>query len=186
MLLLYGVWITVLYGALHAITDLAKNAARCTAGIAVHAAQWANGLASRSNSGKCEGSNHCSGGASADVAVASAAEGVPADAAAAAAVACAATAGPAGDGSALGGAAATDHASKNSVTVEPETAAAAGPLVSEPLPEAAAAAVQEDNFAARFARAQGRPSAKPFTGLMSVIVPMYLMLMGSILFFASM
>lgn len=52
--------------------------------------------------------------------------------------------------------------------------------------QATATTVPEESFAARLSRAQDRPSAQPFTGLMSVTVPMYLMLMGSVVFFASM
>jgi hypothetical protein len=152
LLLLYGAWVTVLYGAVHAVCDLSAKIGRTAVGMAGKASGWAYGR----------------GGHAADV----------------------------GSSNAAGS---SSSSSVSSAVVDPAAAAvsstaaacAQGSIGEQVGATTAAQATAEggsDNgsrFASISSRLQERPAARLFNDLMACVIPLYLMLLGSVCFFAS-
>lgn len=149
LLLLYGVWVTVLYGAFRAVADLTTAAGRAGYSLVSKAGQLLYGSGSSSSSSAVEPE----AGAAGDV------------------VSCAAVDGTGtvhdGTGSASEGAA------------DGEAAPGAGS------PNSSSSSSSSFPGAAA-SRLRNRPTVTVFENLMSAVIPLYLMLLGSVVFFASM
>lgn len=145
LLLLYGAWVTVLYGAVHAVCDLSAKIGRTALGLAGKASGWA----------AANGTGDAASSSSSGSEAASPAAGAAASSAAAGA-----------------------EAAAGSSSQQLEAAAAA----------AAPGDGGSDNgsrFASISSRLQERPTARVFNDLMACVIPLYLMLLGSVCFFAS-
>lgn len=179
MLLLYGAWVTVLYGALRAVCDLSAKVGRGVMATAVHASSWAaSGLHTHNGSSSASREPGTAAGSSSTSGSSDAAEGNSAAAAAAAALA--ATSAP-GENGGAGSTAAVTAADTDS------TKELSGPAGScrDSSSSSTGGGDGSSRFASISARLQERPTARLFTDLMACVIPLYLMLMGSVVFFAS-
>uniref|UniRef100_A0A383W3Z7 Uncharacterized protein n=1 Tax=Tetradesmus obliquus TaxID=3088 RepID=A0A383W3Z7_TETOB len=148
LLLLYGAWVTVLYGAVHAVCDLSAKVGRTALGLAGKASGWA----AANGTGDAASSSSSSSGSEA--------------------------ASPAA-GAAASSAAAGAEAAAGSSSQQLEAAAAAA------APPGDGGSDNGSRFASISSRLQERPTARVFNDLMACVIPLYLMLLGSVCFFAS-
>jgi hypothetical protein len=148
LLLLYGAWVTVLYGAVHAVCDLSAKIGRTAVGMAGKASGWAAG-----------GATHA-----ADAAGSHAPDSRSSSAAVDPAVAAVCS---------------TDAAAAEGSSGQQAGAAAAAQAMAE------GGGDNGSRFASISSRLQERPTARVFNDLMACVIPLYLMLLGSVCFFAS-
>lgn len=159
---MYGVWVTVVFGAAHALCDLAKSVGSGAASVASKAAAFVGHVSGTSSSrgrGRGDATGDAMGSTSQKAAIATA------------------TSNKADPSTAevLSGAVSADVAAADREVVAP---AAAWGQTGQQLH-------QQDLLQANNSL-HSRPTAKFFNEVMSCVVPLYLMMLGSVVFFASM
>lgn len=157
LLLLYGVWVTVLYGAFRAVVDLTTAAGKAGYSLVNKAADMLYGTSSRDDGSVSSGSSDSRAGTAAAAASAGVLE-----------CSCDPPAAVSVEADACSAAAATDE----------------GGLPAGGQAASAASSSNGRNFPA--GQLKDRPAApSAFENMVSAVIPVYLMLLGSVVFFAS-